>query len=128
MSGEPAIRKSGSQRIRPDLHRSAARCQVVADKIYDGIVQELSAVAFSLGASARCQDLSDDDRGLLTARAQTIQQCSLLLCGVAERLMSLDNAQLVHASDESASASSTDEAGPPRDRGHGAAPTRGPSL
>ena len=78
-----------SQRIKPDLDRSTARCQMVADQIYDGVVQDLAALALSPGASAACRQLSGDERALLTARTRAIQQCSRLLCAVAGRLTTL---------------------------------------
>ena len=97
-----------SQRIKPHAHGreasgfgaspvprccgavSSRHCAAIADRIYDDIIQELSALSLSLGAESDHDDLTDGEREALRTRTRAIQQCSRFLGAVAERLMGLD--------------------------------------
>lgn len=82
----------GSGQAMTELLQCARRCREASEAIYDGVVQELTALSLSLGASAESERLRDQDRRLLAARARAIEQCSRLLCAVAERLGDLASA------------------------------------
>ena len=75
-----------ADRAARQLEGSAERCHVVALQIWDGQVQELAALAFSLGAAAASAGLGKPERTRLLGRAEAIQCCSRLLCAVAQRL------------------------------------------
>ncbi|MGO8687491.1 MAG: hypothetical protein ACLQT7_10010 [Candidatus Dormibacteria bacterium] len=85
MSGAGAAPVVSGQ-ARTELVRCARRCREASEGLYDGVVQELTALSLSLGASAESEQLRDQERRLLATRARAIEQCSRLLCAVAERL------------------------------------------
>lgn len=79
------------ERSHAALGLAGARCTAVSERIYEAILQELSAVGLSLGAAMHDDDLPTLEREALQTRARTVQQCARLLAAVAERLSGLDS-------------------------------------